>query len=189
MILIILKWIGIIILFLFLLGILKNNFLMLLYKFNKGYRDYVDCISAKQLIQEAAERKQSEELQKQDKLRMLIHQWSQVSQYYFYYYEKGVLMTDYAYMLDLLTQQIITLLGGDYSQFRNQISELLKNNQVKDGRRQELIDKGIPPLPEKIKPEDFEERTLTDDDINKLLDSWEKKYKKDKPDDKSEEPK
>jgi hypothetical protein len=187
MIFTILKWIGIGFLILFLLSYLKNIISILLYKFNKGYRDYVDCISAKQLIQEVAERRQLEEQQKQDRLGMLIHQWTQTAQYYYYYYEKGTLMTDYAYMLDLLTQQIIALLGGDYKSFRNQVAELLKDKVVKDGRKQELTDKGISPISKDIKPSDFEKRTLTDDDINKVLDEWERKFKKDKKDDKPEE--
>lgn len=182
----ILKWVGIGILAWFAFGILKTVFLMLLYKFNKNYKDYCDCISAKQLIQEAAERKQLEEQQRQNRLAILVQQWQQTSQYYYYYYEKGVLMPDYAFLLDLLTQQIITTLGGDYTVFKNQITELLKGKDVKDGRKQELEDKGIPPLPKDIKHGDFEKRNMTDDDINKLLDDWQRKFKTDKKEDKPE---
>lgn len=186
MILTILKWIGIGLLIWVILRILKNIILMLLYKFNKNYRDYCDCINAKQLIQEVAERKQVEEQQKQEKLGMLISQWTQTAQYYYFYYEKGIMMPDYAYLLDLLTQQIISMLGGNYSAFRNQITELLKGKDVKDGRIQELTDKGISPLPKDLKPRDFEKRNMTDDDINKLLDDWQKKFGQ-KPEDKKDE--
>jgi len=189
MILTILKWIGIGILIIYLLGILKNIFFTLLYTFNRRYREKVNYENAKQMINEAAEKQKIEEQQRQDKLGMMIHQWTQTSQYYYYYYEKGTLLTDYAYMLDLLTQQIITLLGGDYKLFRNQITEVLKDKQVIDGRQKELTDKGIPPFPKDIKPGDFENRNLTDDDINKILDEWEKKFKKDKENDKPKEDK
>jgi hypothetical protein len=184
----ILKWIGIGILIWWGIAFLKNLILFLMYKYNKNYKDYCDKITAQELIQKAEENKRLEEQERQSKLTVLVSQWTQTANYYYFYYEKGVLMPDYAYMLDLLTQQIITLLGGDYTQFRNQISELLKGKQIKDGRVEELEDKGIPPCPKDIKPSDFEKRKMTDDDIDKLLDEWQKKFgKQDKKDDTKED--
>lgn len=182
----ILKWIGVGILIWWGISFLKNFILFLMYRYNKNYRDYCDKVAAQELIQKAEESKRLEEQERQSKLTVLVSQWTQTAQYYYFYYEKGIIMPDYAYMLDLLTQQIITLLGGDYTQFRNQINELLKGRQIKDGRAEELEDKGvIPPCPKDLKPSDFEKRQMTDDDINRLLDEWQKRFKK--PEDKKDD--
>lgn len=178
------KWIGIIILTIWILGFLKNLFLYFLYSHNKGYKNAVDTEKAKQMINTVSEKQKEDELRRLEKLAVLTNLWTQTAQYYYYYYEKGTILTDYAYMLDLLTQQIIVLLGGDYKVFRNQITDILKDKSIK-----QITDKGITPLPKDLKPGDFENRTLSDDDINKILDEWEKKFKKDNPNDKSKEDK
>lgn len=189
MILNILKWIGIGILSWFLLGVIKNIFLTLMYTYNPKYKSYVDSINAKEMLKDIEDRKQLEEQLKQNRMALLVQQFTQVSQYYYSYYEKGTMMPDYAFMLDLLTQKIITELGGDYTAFRSQLNELLKGKDIKDGRKQELEDKGIPPIPKDIKPSDFEKRNMSDDDINKLLDEWQRKFKNNKKDDESSEEK
>lgn len=189
MIWIILKWIGGIILGLWLIGYFKGLLFAILYAYNKNYKSFIDNETYQNRLKEEHENKSTEEATKQEKLGMLIHQWTQVSQYYYYYYEKGVMFPDYAYMLDLLTQQIISILGGDYKKYRQEIDEILKSKDVKDikdSRRKELEDKGIPPCPTDLKPTDFEKRNMTDDDINKLLDDWQKKFGK-KPEDKKDE--
>lgn len=186
MIWLILKWIGGIILGLWLIGYFKGLFFAMLYAHNKNYRNFVDNETYQMRIKEECEKKSAEEASKQERLGMMISQWTQTAGIYYHYYEQGVMMPDYAYMLDLLTQQIISMLGGDYKKYRQEIEEILKSKEVKDGRKKELTDKGIPPFPKDIKPTDFEKRNYTNDDIDKLLDEWQKKFGK-KPEDKKDE--
>jgi hypothetical protein len=168
MLLNVLKWVGIGIIFIFLLGFLKDITIFLFYIYNRSYRDKVDFDRAQEILVEQKRQEEEKENRRLDELSTLTTQWTNVAQYYYHYYEKGVTISDYAHMLDLLTPKIITLLGGDYNAFRKQVTDAIKEKEVKDSTKEGNKKEEMKTL----SPKDFENRNLTDEDIDRILEKY-----------------
>jgi len=187
MLLNILKWVGIGVLFIFLLSFLKEVIIFLFYVYNKNYREKVDFDNATKIIEEQKRQEVEKENRRLDELEMLTSQWTNVANYYYHYYEKGQVISDYALMLDLLTPKIITLLGGNYDVFRKQMKEAIDSKEAVDKTKETLAKQNEKIDFSKASMKDFEKCNLTEDDINKILDAWEKRNKKERDDGQSKD--
>ncbi|MFX0084304.1 MAG: hypothetical protein ACFFAU_01420 [Candidatus Hodarchaeota archaeon] len=106
-----------------------------------------------------------------ERLDLLTNIYVTASNVYLALAQKGIILADYAYLAEVAIYGIIKELGGDTTTLLQKILQFMNKPKDNQGGGKTII---LSPGPQG--PKTDRKKVLTDKDIDKILDKWEKEH-------------